>query len=224
MLNYLLPEMFSSGKEFDTWFDSDECLSGKQNVVEHMKKLLKPFMLRRVKLDVESTLLPKKEIKLHVPMTPLQYQTYKDVLQKNIKKINALGEVQMSVIMSILMDLRKASNHPYLIDGIEPGPPYTTDQHLVDSCGKMRILDQLLASLKAKGSRVVLFSQFKIVLNIIEDYLDWKGYKYLRLDGSVQIKQRQADIGAFNEENSNTFIFLMTTRAGGLGKTFTFAF
>lgn len=82
----------------------------------------------------------------------------------------------------------------------------------------MRVLDQLLTQLKTEGSRVVLFSQFKIMLDIIEDYLEWKGYEFRRLDGNKQMDQRSKDIDDFNAENSNIFIYIISTRAGGLGK------
>lgn len=179
-------------------------------------------MLRRIKSEVESSLLPKIVLKLYIDLTPLQRDTYKKVLLKDIKVINGNGEVSMKKLNHVVMQLRKAANHPYLINGVEPGPPYTTDQHLVDSCGKMRVLDQLLTQLQAQGSRVVLFSQFKIMLNILEDYLVWKGYEFRRLDGDTIIDKRSADINDFNAENSNIFIYLMTTRAGGLGKEILF--
>lgn len=66
--------------------------------------------------------------------------------------------------------------HPYLFDGAEPGPPYTTDEHLVQNAGKMVILDKLLKSMKEKGSRVLIFSQMSRVLDILEDYCMFRGY------------------------------------------------
>lgn len=107
--------------------------------------------------------------------------------------------------------LQKAANHPYLIKGVEPGPPYTTDQHLVDSCGKMMVLDSLLAKLQLQGSRVLLFSQFTMMLDVLDDYLNWRGYKYCRLDGSTAFEDRQALIDDFNAENSDKFISLLST-------------
>lgn len=218
LLNYLLPDIFYSSNDFDTWFDSDDCLSGNQTAVERIHTILKPFMLRRIKTEVELSLLPKQEMKLYIDMAPIQRDTYKQVLLKEIKVIKGNGEVTMGKINQIVTELRKVANHPYLIRGIEPGPPYTNDQHLLDSCGKLNVLDQLLAQLKAQGSRVVLFSQFKIMLDIIEDYLTWKNYKFCRLDGNLQIGQRNSVLNDFNAENSDIFIFIITTRAGGLGK------
>lgn len=63
-----------------------------------------------------------------------------------------------------------------VFDGAEPGPPYTTDEHLVDNAGKMVILDKLLKSMKAKGSRVLIFSQMSRVLDILEDYCQFRGF------------------------------------------------
>lgn len=215
-----MPDVFSNAHDFDSWFDSDDCLRGDGELVKRLHSVLAPFMLRRVKAEVLASLLPKKEMKLYIPMTPFQRDTYTKVLFNKIESIDALGEVSTKVIKSIVMELRKTANHPYLIDGIEPGPPYTTDQHLVDNCGKMIILDQLLAKLKAQGSRVVLFSQFVIVLNIIEDYLEWKGYNFRRLDGDTPIAKRFPDIDDFNAEGSDIFIYIISTKAGGLGRAF----
>lgn len=64
-----------------------------------------------------------------------------------------------------------------VFDGAEPGPPFTTDQHLVDNAGKMLILDKLLKSMKAKGSRVLIFSQMSRMLDILEDYCQFRGHR-----------------------------------------------
>lgn len=218
LLNYLLPSVFSSADDFDSWFDSDNCLKGNEDIVKRLHTILRPFMLRRIKSEVEKSLLPKIEVKLFVGLTALQRETYKKVLMKDIQTINNMGQASQKALGSILMELRKAANHPYLIEGIEPGPPYTTDQHLVDSCGKMMVLDKLLARLQSQGSRVVLFSQFVIVLNLLEDYLMWRGYKYCRLDGSSDYEDRGKSIEEFNAKDSEKFIFILSTRAGGLGE------
>jgi SNF2 family DNA or RNA helicase len=79
-------------------------------------------------------------------------------------------------LLNICMQLRKCCNHPYLFDGAEPGPPYTTDQHLVDNAGKMVILDKLIQKCKEQGSRILIFSQMSRMLDILEDYCVWKSY------------------------------------------------
>ena len=78
--------------------------------------------------------------------------------------------------MNMVMQLRKVTCHPYLFDGAEPGPPYTTDEHLVENAGKMVILDKLLRRMKEKGSRVLIFSQMSRVLDILEDYCLFRAY------------------------------------------------
>lgn len=82
----------------------------------------------------------------------------------------------------------------------------------------MVVLDKLLVKLKEQGSRVLIFSQFKIMLDILEDYIHWRNYEYCRLDGDTDYDTRTENIDAFNAENSSKFIFMLSTRAGGLGK------
>lgn len=216
LLNYLLPDVFSSSEDFDHWFDSDDCLRGNDTIVKRLHTILRPFMLRRIKADVEKSLLPKKEVKLFVGLTPLQREVYKKVLTKEITVVNPFGEASLKSINFILMELRKVANHPYLIENVEP-EPFTTDEHLINSCGKMMVLDKLLAKLKAQGSRVLLFSQFVIMLNILEDYMTFRGYNYRRLDGDTNYEDRAKDIDEFNAENSQIFAYMLSTRAGGLG-------
>jgi SWI/SNF-related matrix-associated actin-dependent regulator of chromatin subfamily A member 5 len=96
------------------------------------------------------------------------------------------------------MQLRKCCNHPYLFDGAEPGPPFTTDKHLVDNSGKMVLLDKLLPKLQRDGDRVLIFSQMTRILDILEDYCMWRGYKHCRLDGSTAHEERQKSIDAYN--------------------------
>lgn len=124
LLNYLLPDVFRSSVDFDNWFGSDDCLSGNETTVKRIHAILKPFMLRRIKSEVLLSLLPKKELKLYIDMAPLQRDTYKKVLLKDIKVINGVGEVSSQKVSHIVMELRKAANHPYLINGIEPGTQY----------------------------------------------------------------------------------------------------
>ncbi|PAV81389.1 hypothetical protein WR25_06855 [Diploscapter pachys] len=216
LLNFLLPDMFSSSEDFDSWF-TDGSMSGNAEIIQRLHKVLQPFLLRRIKSDVEKSLLPKKEVKVYVGLSKLQREWYTKVLMKDIDVINGAGKVEKARLMNLLMHLRKAANHPYLFDGAEPGPPYTTDQHLIDNCGKMVVLDKLLMKLQEQGSRVLLFSQFSRMLDIFEDYSWFRHYKYCRLDGQTAHEDRQSAIDAFNADGSEKFLFMLTTRAGGLG-------
>lgn len=118
LLNYLLPNVFASSDDFDTWFDSDNCLRGNDDIVKRLHTILRPFMLRRIKSEVEKSLLPKIELKLFVGLTTIQRETYKKVLMKDVQTISSLGKASQKAINNILMELRKVANHPYLIEGI----------------------------------------------------------------------------------------------------------
>ncbi|KAJ4722233.1 Chromatin-remodeling complex ATPase [Melia azedarach] len=214
LLNFLLPEIFSSAETFDEWFQ----ISGEndqQEVVQQLHKVLRPFLLRRLKSDVEKGLPPKKETILKVGMSQMQKQYYRALLQKDLEVVNAGGERKR--LLNIAMQLRKCCNHPYLFQGAEPGPPYTTGEHLITNAGKMVLLDKLLPKLKERDSRVLIFSQMTRLLDILEDYLMFRGYLYCRIDGNTGGEDRDASIEAFNKPGSEKFVFLLSTRAGGLG-------
>ncbi|CAL0330673.1 unnamed protein product [Lupinus luteus] len=214
LLNFLLPEIFSSSETFDEWFQ----ISGEndqEEVVQQLHKVLRPFLLRRLKSDVEKGLPPKKETILKVGMSQMQKQYYRALLQKDLEVVNAGGERKR--LLNVAMQLRKCCNHPYLFQGAEPGPPYTTGDHLITNAGKMVLLDKLLPKLKERDSRVLIFSQMTRLLDILQDYLMFRGYQYCRIDGNTGGEDRDASIEAYNKPGSEKFVFLLSTRAGGLG-------
>jgi len=215
LLNFLLPDVFGSADDFDSYMNTEGGADQSQ-LIEQLRRLLAPFLLRRLKADVEHSLLPKKEINLYVGMTEMQKKWYRRLLEKDLDALNGVGEGRMR-LQNVLMQLRKCANHPYLFEGAEPGPPFTTDEHLVQNSGKMLLLDRLLARLKSNGSRVLLFSQMSRVLDILEDYCQFRGYAYCRIDGQTEHEDRISAIEEYNKPGSDKFIFLLTTRAGGLG-------
>lgn len=223
LLNFLMPDVFGDSSAFDEWFSQQNADS--DTVVQQLHKVLRPFLLRRVKADVEKSLLPKKEVNLYVGLSDMQVQWYKKILEKDIDAVNGAAGTKESKtrLLNIVMQLRKCCNHPYLFEGAEPGPPYTTDEHLVNNAAKMVMLDKLLKRMKAQGSRVLIFSQMSRVLDIMEDYSVMRGYQYCRIDGSTAHEDRIAAIDDYNKEDSEKFLFLLTTRAGGLGINLTSA-
>ncbi|EPQ59957.1 SNF2 family DNA-dependent ATPase [Gloeophyllum trabeum ATCC 11539] len=230
LLNFICPEIFQDYADLDSFLHKDEASAEgdeekSKKVVDALHKILRPFLLRRVKADVEKNLLPKKEINIYVGLTEMQRKWYRSVLQKDIDAVNGLtGKKEGKTrLMNIVMQLRKVTDHPYLFDGAEPGPPYTTDEHLIQNSGKMVILDKLLHQMKEKGSRVLIFSQMSRMLDIMEDYCLFRGFKYCRIDGSTAHEDRIASIDEYNKPGSDKFIFLLTTRAGGLGINLTTA-
>lgn len=223
LLNFLLPDVFGDSEAFDQWFSGQN--EDQDTVVQQLHRVLRPFLLRRVKSDVEKSLLPKKEINLYIGMSEMQVRWYKKILEKDIDAVNgAAGKKESKTrLLNIVMQLRKCCNHPYLFEGAEPGPPYTTDEHLVYNAGKMIMLDKILTRMKKQGSRVLIFSQMSRVLDILEDYCVFREHKYCRIDGSTAHEDRIAAIDEYNKPDSEKFIFLLTTRAGGLGINLTTA-
>ncbi|KAK1791953.1 hypothetical protein P4O66_013926, partial [Electrophorus voltai] len=213
LLNFLLPDVFNSSEDFDSWFDTNNCL-GDQKLVERLHTVLRPFLLRRIKADVEKSLLPKKEIKMYVGLSKMQREwyvllvptreesqwfpcRYTKILMKDIDILNSAGKMDKMRLLNVLMQLRKCCNHPYLFDGAEPGPPYTTDLHLVVNSGKMVVLDKLLPKLKEQGSSGLFLTRFSCA--------------------DLQPDDQDISINVFNEPNSAKFLFMLSTRAGGLG-------
>ena len=188
-----------------------------QNAVGKLHAILKPFMLRRVKRDVATELPPKIETKLFVGLTKMQNEWYRKLLSKDATSLNQVGGADKVRLLNILMQLRKCCNHPYLFDGAEPGPPYEEGPHLWENSGKMNLLHRLLVKLRAGKHRVLLFSQMTRMLDIFEDYCRHLELPYCRIDGNTGGLDRDNMIEGFNEPDSDKFIFLLSTRAGGLG-------
>ncbi|KAI5301219.1 hypothetical protein KEM56_001884, partial [Ascosphaera pollenicola] len=223
LLNFLLPDVFGDSEAFDQWFSNQD--ADQDTVVQQLHRVLRPFLLRRVKSDVEKSLLPKKEVNIYVGMSEMQVKWYRMCLEKDIDAVNgAAGKKETKTrLLNIVMQLRKCCNHPYLFEHAEPGPPYTNDEHIVYNSGKMVILDKLLKRMKEQGSRVLIFSQMSRVLDILEDYCVMRDFQYCRIDGSTAHEDRIAAIDDYNSPDSDKFIFLLTTRAGGLGINLTSA-
>ena len=225
LLNFLLPEVFNQSDTFDQWFNTEN-EAARNNVIKRLHTILQPFLLRRVKADVDKDIPPKTETKLYIGMTELQRQWYSKILLKDVDSLNALshgqGQHDKTRLMNMLMQLRKCTNHPYLFDGAEAGPPYVDGSHLWEQAGKMVLLDKLLTRLKQQGSRVLIFSQMTRMLDILEDYLFIKnnngaGFEYCRIDGNTKTEDRDAAMDTFNAPDSSKFCFILSTRAGGLG-------
>lgn len=224
LLNFLLPDVFSSSDQFDDWFNLDiDDNETKQRMITQLHKLLRPFMLRRLKVDVEKSLPPKTETILFTSMSTVQKNLYKQILSRNIEMINSGGggggnnAQSRTAILNLVMQLRKCCNHPYLFPNIEDRTLDPLGDHLYGSCGKMLLLDKLLVKMKERGHRVLLFTQMTRMLDILEDYMISKGYLYCRIDGNTTYEEREDRIYDYNREGSDRFCFLLSTRAGGLG-------
>uniref|UniRef100_A0A671S501 Chromodomain-helicase-DNA-binding protein 8-like n=1 Tax=Sinocyclocheilus anshuiensis TaxID=1608454 RepID=A0A671S501_9TELE len=233
LLHFLEPAQFPSEIEFLREFGDLKT----EEQVQKLQSILKPMMLRRLKEDVEKNLAPKQETIIEVELTDVQKKYYRAILERNFSFLS-MGATQNSNVPNLLntmMELRKCCNHPYLITGAEEKivaelrevyDPLAPDFHLqalVRSAGKLVLLDKLLPRLKAGGHKVLIFSQMVRCLDILEDYLIHKRYLYERIDGRVRGNLRQAAIDRFSKPDSDRFVFLLCTRAGGLGINLTAA-
>lgn len=215
LLNFLLPDIFHSPEDFDALFSITE-KDAETDLLHKLHKILRPFLLRRLKSDVAQGLPEKKEILLFLQMTEMQRELYKNILLRDFEAIQ--GQVkERSRLLNIVMQLRKVANHPYLFEGVEDESLPTYGEHLITSAGKMIVLDKLIKKLISEGSRCLIFCQMARQLDIIEDYCVYREWEYCRIDGSTSTEEREQRISDFNRPKSKKQLFLLTTRAGGLG-------
>ncbi|CEP63303.1 chromatin-remodeling ATPase CHD1 LALA0_S07e07074g [Lachancea lanzarotensis] len=223
LVNFLMPGRFTIDQEIDFEVQDED----QEKYIRDLHSRLQPFILRRLKKDVEKSLPSKTERILRVELSDVQTEYYKNILTKNYSALSAGTKGVHFSLLNIMNELKKASNHPYLFDTAEDrvlakfGDGRVSRENilrgLIMSSGKMVLLDQLLTRLKKDGHRVLIFSQMVRMLDILGDYLNIKGVNYQRLDGTVPSAQRRISIDHFNSPDSSDFVFLLSTRAGGLG-------
>ncbi|KAM4842241.1 chromodomain-helicase-DNA-binding protein 6 [Thomomys bottae] len=232
LLNFLEPSQFPSETAFLEEFGDLKT----EEQVKKLQSILKPMMLRRLKDDVEKNLAPKQETIIEVELTNIQKKYYRAILEKNFSFLTkGANQHNMPNLINTMMELRKCCNHPYLINGAEEKiledfrkthSPDASDfqlQAMIQAAGKLVLIDKLLPKLIAGGHKVLIFSQMVRCLDILEDYLIQRRYTYERIDGRVRGNLRQAAIDRFCKPDSDRFVFLLCTRAGGLGINLTAA-
>uniref|UniRef100_A0A672QFZ7 Uncharacterized protein n=1 Tax=Sinocyclocheilus grahami TaxID=75366 RepID=A0A672QFZ7_SINGR len=215
LLHFIMPEKFHSWEMFE-----EEHGKGRDSGYTSLHKELEPFLLRRVKKDVEKSLPAKVEQILRVEMSAVQKQYYKWILTRNYKALSKGTKGSKSGFLNVMMELKKCCNHCYLIKSPEDNEFYNRQeglQHLIRSSGKLILLDKLLVRLKERGHRVLIFSQMVRMLDILAEYLKYRQFLFQRLDGSIKGEMRKQALDHFNAEGSEDFCFLLSTRAGGLG-------
>jgi SWI/SNF-related matrix-associated actin-dependent regulator of chromatin subfamily A member 5 len=193
LLNFLLPDQFDDAHAFDSFFESSQ---ETQEVTSKLHKLLRPFLLRRLKADVEKGLPTKTEVNIYIPMCKMQKLLYARILKKDVDAINGRGG-ERSRLLNIIMQLRKCANHCYLFEGQEPGPPFVEGEHLVENSAKLKVLDKLIGKAKTEGHRILIFSQMTRMLDILEDYCCYRGHEYCRIDGAISGDAREEMIESF---------------------------
>ncbi|CAI5468177.1 unnamed protein product [Closterium sp. Yama58-4] len=192
LLNFLLPAIFNSSDNFEDWFNApfaDKCdvtLNEEEQllVIRRLHQVIRPFILRRKKSEVEKFLPQKRQVILKCDMSAWQREYYSQIVSAD------------------------ALDHPY-----QPQSP----NERVRASGKFELLDRILPKLQAAGHRILMFSQMTKVMDLLEDYLRSVGMLYLRLDGMTKTDERGRLLQLYNAPDSPYFIFLLSTRAGGLG-------
>lgn len=232
LLNFVLPNIFKSVKSFDEWFNTPFANTGGQDrmelteeeqllVIRRLHKVLRPFLLRRLKKDVEKDLPDKQERVIKCRFSALQAKLYRQLVTHNKMVVSdgKGGKTGMRGLSNMLMQLRKLCNHPFVFEPVEDqmNPSRQSNDLLWRTAGKFELLDRILPKFRATGHRVLMFFQMTQIMNIMEDFLRLRGMKYLRLDGSTKSDDRSELLKLFNDPASEYFCFLLSTRAGGLG-------
>jgi superfamily II DNA or RNA helicase len=229
LLNFLLPNVFNSSENFESWFNKPFESAGVESaeleeeekllIINRLHQVLRPFLLRRLKTDVAKYMPDKVEIVVKCSLSAWQSVMYKHIQNKHVVSMDSRsGKIGVKGLNNTFMQLRKICNHPFLFyddDQIHDLMKDRTD--IVRAAGKFDMLDQMLPKLIAKKHKVLIFTQMTRVLDIMEDYLDWRGIKHLRLDGSTKQTDRATLLETFCDDNSDYHLFLLSTRAGGLG-------
>ena len=192
---------------------SNELLSNEERmlIIHRLHELLIPFMLRRIKSEVLDQLPEKVEKVIRCELSSWQKELYKQISRKIAAEAN--GKNFNRGLNNVVMQLRKVCNHPYLFskDG------YHINDDVIRCSGKLELLDRMLPKLKAAGHRVLMVTQMTKMMPILEDYFAYRRFTSLRLDGSTSADEREKRMYMFNAPDSPYFIFLLSTRAGGLG-------
>nr|CAD7452587.1 unnamed protein product [Timema tahoe] len=239
LLNFLLPSIFKSVSTFEQWFNAPFATTGEKVelneeetilIIRRLHKVLRPFLLRRLKKEVESQLPDKVEYIIKCDMSGLQRVLYSHMQNKGVlltdgSEKGKQGKGGVKTLMNTIMQLRKLCNHPFMFQHIEKAYCDHVGMHgslvigpdLYRASGKFELLDRILPKLKTTNHRVLLFCQMTQLMTIMEDYLSWRGFTYLRLDGTTKAEDRGELLRKFNSPDSDYFVFLLSTRAGGLG-------
>ncbi|XP_051137067.1 CHD3-type chromatin-remodeling factor PICKLE-like [Andrographis paniculata] len=212
LMHFLDAGKFGSLEDFQEEFKD----INQEEQIERLHKLLAPHLLRRVKKDVMKEMPPKKELILRVELSSKQKEYYKAILTRNYQILTRKGGAQISLI-NVVMELRKLCCHPFMLEGVEPEDTHEFNKQLLETSGKLQLLDKMMIKLKEQGHRVLIYSQFQHMLDLLEDYCNYRKWHYERIDGKVGGAERQVRIDRFNAKNSSRFCFLLSTRAGGLG-------
>eukprot|EP00884_Botryococcus_braunii_P017901 jgi/Botrbrau1/4795/Bobra.0325s0017.1 len=223
LLNFVLPKVFQSSETFDDWFaapfrglqggskagdkEGEEQLLNEEEqllVITRLHQVLRPFMLRRTKREVETELPGKTEHVIRCDLSAWQRTWYRQITEEGWM---GTGEKARRGLQNTAMHLRKVCNHPFLFTtGVHINMDDAYHDELIRASGKIELLDRILPKLKATGHRVLLFSQMTRALDVIQDFLAFRNFSFLRLDGTTKTEDRARMLEAFNERTAPYFI------------------
>eukprot|EP01066_Platyproteum_vivax_P008770 Platyproteum_vivax@DN3762_c0_g1_i1.p1 len=222
LLNFLLPQIFKDAADFERWFSEPfEQLPSAEKaaklteeesllIIHRLHNVLRPFLLRRVKGDVLAQLPEKQEHIVRVDLSEWQKVVYEQVTSKCLRQVDEVGKVGTKSLNNTMMQLRKTANHPFLFL-----TTWEVNEDIYRVSGKVEVVDRMLPKLFHFNHKVLIFSQMTALLDILGEYLDFRGYSFVRLDGSVGMEDRRTVLSKFNDGEAS--VFLLSTRAGGLG-------
>ncbi|SBS80561.1 DEAD/DEAH box helicase, putative [Plasmodium ovale curtisi] len=203
LLNFLLPKIFASCTDFEKWFvrslynekDVYDTITEEEQllIINRLHSVLLPFMLRRVKKDVLKSLPRKYEYNIYIELSLYQKILYRQIQNKGFKQVNENGSITTKSFQNLVMQLRKIVNHPYLFQY-----EYAIDEMMIKTSGKFEVLDRMLPKLLTFKHKVLIFSQMTKLMDILCDYLDFRGYRFHRLDGNIGLHERKKIIEKFN--------------------------
>ncbi|KAG7231388.1 hypothetical protein INR49_011986 [Caranx melampygus] len=206
LLNFLLPTIFKSCSTFEQWFNAPFAMTGEKVdlneeetilIIRRLHKVLRPFLLRRLKKEVEAQLPEKVEYVIKCDMSSLQRVLYRHMQAKGVlltdgSEKDKKGKGGTKTLMNTIMQLRKICNHPYMFQQIE-SILISVRPDLYRASGKFEVLDRILPKLRATNHKVLLFCQMTSLMTIMEDYFAYRNFKYLRLDGGLGLNLQSAD-------------------------------
>lgn len=215
VFDYLMPGFLYDLDEFNYRYSVPIQDRGDRSVESRLKKQIFPFILRRMKRDVAKDLPDKVENIAYCKMTPAQKDLYLDVLDSTREEIynqvasQGFEKSRMSIFAALLR-LRQICNYPGIYD--KEGKLGEIES------GKFEHLKEMLEEIISEGHRILLFSQFVQMLDVIKDWFDKTGVKYEYLTGET--KNRQERVERFNSDESIP-VFLISLKAGGTGLNLT---
>jgi superfamily II DNA or RNA helicase len=209
LMRFLMPGLLGSWDAFTTGYRTPIEKGGNDARRAALARRVGPLILRRTKHDVAKELPPKTEIVHTIELSAQQkdlYETVRSTMDKQVRQALAIhGNQAQVVFLDALLKLRQICCHPRLLDGRD------------ESSGKFEHLVELLDTFRQEGNRVLLFSQFTSMLDIIEAHLVTESFTYLKLTGET--KNRQALVERF--QGGEGEVFLISLKAGGTGLTLT---